>query len=178
MPLKSMTLTENNPLAPLVFIAPSYRVVISEIDRYADLLAGSTIFVKLTNTTPSSESQSFRQFIIRYQDDIKFCQDGYIADGTIVTIQSRLRGSGWFNDSISNGVPIIITNVETKLLFEETFPEYPFVSLECINNPKQLRQSLKKVRCFDSEAYIVSHNARLRARFHDMCTTIAIETEC
>lgn len=177
MPVKDLKCAENKLSEPPIFIVPSYRRVISELDRYADLLAGSTILVKRTIGALPSDIQSSRQFAVRYMDRIDFCHDGRKADAVIITIQSRFRGTGWFNDSISNRIPIIITSPDTKVLFMETFTGYPFVSLDRIKTQYELRQLLDQVQCFDSEGYINSHNAHLCARFHAMCTTLNIKIE-
>jgi hypothetical protein len=177
MPVKDLKCAENKLSEPPLFIVPSYRIVISELDRYADLLADSTIYAKKTARASPLDVQSSRQFTVRYVDRIEFCHDGRKADAVIITIQSRFRGTGWFNDSISNRIPIIITSPDTKLLFMETFTGYPFVSLDRIKTQYELRQLLDQVQRFDSEGYINSHNAHLCARFYAMCTTLNIKIE-
>lgn len=177
MPVKTLKRSENKSSAPLLFIAPSQRAVISELDRYADLLADSTIYAKKTARALPLYVQSSRRFTVRYVDNIDFYHDGLIADATIITVQSRLRGSGWFNDSISNRIPIIITSPDMQVLFAETFTGHPFVSLDCIETQNKLVQLLNQVRLFDSEGYVNSHNAHLCARFHAMCTALNIRIE-
>lgn len=178
MPVKIARNPESLSSLPNLYIAPSYRANISELEKYADFWAGSTVILKSTGLKSSKESQPPQKFTIRYLNRIEFCHDGRLVDAIIITVRSRVRGTGWFNDSISNRMPIIITNLESKELFEETFPAYPYVFLSSIDKPDELDKMLAKVRCFDSEEYVKSHNARIRARFQRMCIALGVQPEC
>lgn len=178
LPMKSLVETKKKPSMPFLFIAPSFRAVISELNRYDNLLGGATILVKKAVGTMSIETQNHQNFAIQYHDRIEFCHEGRRVDAVIITVQSRLRGTGWFNDSISNRTPIIITNPNTKVLFEESFPGYPFIALDNVEDSDQLEHLLDQVRIFDSMAYANSHNSHIRARFLDMCAALAIQAEC
>jgi hypothetical protein len=178
LPPKVLVQAQSMPSSPYLFIAPSYRANISELESYSKLLNGATILAKKTVGATSTEIRSVRDFSIQYMDRIEFCHDGRMVDAAIITVQSRVRGTGWFNESISNRTPIIIISPDTKALFEETFPGYPFISLDRIENPDTLEQLLDQVRCFDSMAYAKSHNAGVRSRFLDMCAELAIKIEC
>lgn len=164
--------------SPYMFLAPSYRANILELERYSELLNGTTIFAKKTVDVSSIDVNSVCNLEIHYLDRIEFFHNGRVVDGVIITVQSRIRGTGWFNDSISNKLPIIIIGQDTKALFDETFPGYPFISLDCIKDRLQLTKRLNQIRGFDTMSYVKCHNARIRKRFLDMCAELEIEIEC
>lgn len=178
MPMKISAHARKLPSSPYLFLAPSYRANILELEKYSELLTGATILAKKTVGATSTAVNSVHNLAIQYLDRIEFCHNGCMVDAVIITVKSRVRGTGWFNDSISNQTPIIIIDPDTKALFEETFPGYPYIWLECITDSAQLEQLLDKVRRFDSLAYIKSHNARIRSRFLDMCAELSLKVEC
>ena len=178
MPVMDLEQTKRVHSSPYLFLVPSYRANILELERYSELLSGTTILAKKIVGLSSAEVHSVHNLNIHYLDRVEFFQDGRMVDGVIITVQSRVRGTGWFNDSISNKTPIIIIDQDTKALFEETFPGYPFISLDCIENQAQLGKMLDQIWCFDSMGYAKSHNARIRSRFFDMCAEMLINLEC
>jgi hypothetical protein len=178
LPMKISAQKKRAPSTPYMFLAPSYRANILELERYSELLNGAMILTKKSVGVTSTEVHSVSNLAIQYMDRVEFCHDGRMVDAVIITVQSRVRGTGWFNDSISNQTPIVIIDPDTEALFMETFPGYPFISLGGIENPVQFEQLLEQVRRFDSMTYAKSHNALIRARFFDMCDELSIRVEC
>jgi hypothetical protein len=176
-PVKTLVQDRCKSMRPYLFIVPSYRAVMSELNRYAHLLHGSIILAKKTVGSASIEVESSCSFTIQYIDRIEFCYGERMADAVIITVQSSIRGTGWFNDSISNRTPIVIINKDAKVLFEETFPGYPFIFLDNIESLDRLDQLLNQLIRFDSPAYARSHNASIRTRFFDMCSALGIHAE-
>lgn len=151
---------------PYLFLAPSYRANLSLLNKYETLFKGSTIIVKNFDALcPNSLS---KKFDIKRLDRVDFIYQGRTVDATIITIQSRIRGTGWFNDCISNFIPILIIDLETKLLFQETFPNYPFIFLDDVKSTSELSIFLDSMRQFDSIGYVSSHNERFRSRYIEM----------
>ena len=90
--------------------------------------------------------------------------DGYEQNilGIIISTNSYIRGSGWFNEAISRNIPIIILNKKTRKLFIETFPNYPHIFLDNIKNDSHLKNEIKKIKQFKSKKYLIKHNRKFR----------------
>ena len=161
---------------PFLFIAPSYRANIAILYKYAFLMPNSTVIVKKSVNTKTCDAQADK-LTIKPLERIDFEHNGRHVDAAIITVQSRIRGTGWFNDCISNCMPIIIIDDETKLLFEETFPNYPYIFLEDVKSTSELSNFFYQVRRFQSENYILRHNSILKFRFIDMCRVLKIKQE-
>jgi hypothetical protein len=82
--------------------------------------------------------------------------------GIIISINSSIRGTGWFNEAISRGIPIIILSKKTRKLFIETFPNYPHILLDNIRNINHLKNEIKRIKKFKSKKYLIKHNKKFR----------------
>jgi hypothetical protein len=154
---------------PHLFIMPSYRANIAELIRYSDILFRSIILVKSIHKNKNLINESIRNIEIRFLERIELLYKGRIADGGIITVQSSLRGTGWFNDLIADRIPILITSLDTKKLFEETFPKFPFIYLEEIKDRIQLNIALNNILTeYNFLSLIKSHNDLIKKRFFNM----------
>lgn len=166
MPVNRESSVVINRTQPHLFLAPSYRANLSLINKYLDLFEGSTIIAKNIDSFCSDSLSS--KFDIKKLDRVDFFYKDRLVDAAIITIQSRIRGTGWFNDCISNLIPILIIDLETKLLFQETFPNHPFVFLDDIENKSDLTSFFDHLRQFDSIGYVRDHNEKLKLRYTEM----------
>lgn len=169
MPVKEAINLEVKLLPQFLFIAPSYRADLSELISYENLLSESIVLVKQAIDASSFDYLPLCKFTLKRLERIEFFYEGREVDAAIITIKSRLRGTGWFNDCIANRTPIIITNLDAKALFEDTFPGYPYIFLSHVESTSQLSRLINHVRSFDSVEYAKTHNARIRDRFFDIC---------
>jgi hypothetical protein len=159
---------------PFMFIAPSYRASLDSLHQHDVVLCGSVIMAKRTQAGVPRVDDSSARFSIRYLDRVEFCHEGRTVDAVIVTNRSALRGTGWFNDAISHMTPIIITDKHTSVLFQETFPEYPYLFLDDVLDSSELRNALNEIRRFNSTEYIVDHNMKLQKRFLGMLLSLPL----
>lgn len=160
---------------PFIFAAPSNRVVVDELKQFSDLLNGATILVKTGATSTNIDSP--KKYKLKQLDRIEFYLADRDIDGVIITVRSRIRGSGWFNDAICHCTPILISNENARLLFEETFPEYPYIQLEKVKDRAHLENLMEEVSQFNSSNYVKLHNAQLRTRFINMCNYLNINCD-
>jgi len=82
--------------------------------------------------------------------------------GIIVTTNSEIRGSGWFNEAIAHNIPIVILDHKSELMFNATFPGYPFY------REAELKLLEEHYLSHDSAlnmVYSVQHNEKFRKRF-------------
>jgi len=146
------------------YVLASYRISFEQVRVVSPFLRGAEIAVKSkvlrSQGIPVDVGATFRPV-----DFIDLDEPNSQILGIIVTVQSRIRGSGWFNDAISRGIPIIITNADAATLFEETFPRFPYVNMvECVDQ-QSFDSKLRICASFVPDACIRMHNDNLRARF-------------
>jgi len=147
-----------------IYVAPSYRANAELIYKYANILAGSEVLVK---ELPDGKSniEPFSGVKLSPVKRIDFQHPKGSFKAILITVDSRIRGSGWFNDAISNNVPIVILSEKTCLLFQETFPDYPFVDISNLSNSNELEKALKDFEGFNGSNYISKHNNMIEERF-------------
>ena len=144
------------------YIAPSLRANLNNIEKIIPFLSDSK---KIVVKTAVWKSHNVKSKFITYVDHIDL--DGGYKNicGVIISITSRIRGSGWFNDAITFGLPIIIIDKAAVTLFRENFPEYPFVDASCSKIKKNLSSKLLAIRKFNSKIYIKKHNSNFKKNF-------------
>lgn len=150
---------------PTLFLAPSFRLQVNELLKVKAAVQNREIIVKRGSLTAAELELLMNSLNVTPLDWIDL--NTYLSKtiAVIVTIASRTRGSGWFNEAIKFGVPIIITSKDVQELFEETFPNYPFIRLDETGTPARLESDLKAVEGFAHEAYIDEYNKEMRERF-------------
>ena len=147
-----------------VYIAPSYRANLDDLNYYRSILGDCKIIVKKSPEIISSVDQS----LVIPLDWIEFTFLGNVVNGILMTVKSEIRGSFWLNEAIANKVPIIICNEFARNLFEDTFPDYPFIDLTHPENFGR-RIDLFSKKEFDIENYIQNHNKAVSERFFSAC---------
>ena len=149
------------------YLAPSWRVNISQLNLVKTYLGGSMIFVKkgvydsVLKDFPSLEIVAN----IKAVDYLDIAGSFENILGVIVTVDSRIRGTGWFNDSLAYGLPIITTNSNASSLFEESFPGHPFIDITDIVDEAGFDTKRNIASEFDTELYLRKHNGCFRKRF-------------
>ena len=165
-----LLLTDNDRLynspnfSSLLLLAPSLRASLSELEHFSSTLKGSLIAVK-QDVLKISQLNPLLPFTFLPRERVEMIENGYKVHGVVVTVQSCLRGTGWFNEAISNRVPIIVTNSGSKMLFQSTFPGYPFVDLHSVHDQTELIQKLSENERFETDSYIKIHNEKFASRF-------------
>lgn len=147
-----------------VFLIPSSRLSVDEIKKNLDYLTGQKIIIK-------GEEQAIslveKKKSISYQDYIEI-EDIYPTIlAILITIKSSIRGTGWFNEAIAFGIPLIITNNQTRLLFKRDYPDYPFADPSKICSKDELNKKLDEVDNFSHKEYIQRHNENFSRRFYE-----------
>ena len=144
------------------YIAPSARANLNNIEKIIPYLGNRK---KIIVKTAVWKSCKIKSKFITPVDHIDLDGDYINICGVIITTSSRIRGSGWFNDAITFGLPIIIINKEAAILFKENFPEYPFVDASNSKIKKNLSSKLLAIRKFNSKIYIKKHNSNFKKKF-------------
>ena len=86
--------------------------------------------------------------------------------GIIITLQSDIRGTGWFNEAIGRGIPLLLSNKKIISVFIKTFPNYPFIDISNLAVNKQgINPEKLKISIPDQLAYICMNNFSFRQNF-------------
>tara|TARA_B100000287_G_scaffold432433_1_gene491775 strand:+ start:886 stop:1845 length:960 start_codon:yes stop_codon:yes gene_type:complete len=145
-----------------LFIIPSARSVLNYLEKYNHIFKGEKILAKNNGVANFSP----KEVDLMFKDRLELFYDSLPIKGILVSIDSYIRGTGWFNEAISNQIPLLVMNNESKVIFEETFPKFPFIYLEDIGNKTELFERLSKLRDYkDNRAYILRHNKTIQLRF-------------
>lgn len=155
-----------NRLSHIIF-APGARANISTLSRFAKILYGFTIFAKSTETLPNFTVTKLH-IICKDYLDFPTKQNNHDLDAIIVTSEGKYRGSGWFNDAISYGVPIIITNAENQRIFSETFTKCKYIDLCEVESLEALKKMLLSKEYTLSPSDIIEHNAKIKTRLNSL----------
>lgn len=150
------------------FLVPGTRLSVSEIFKIEHLLANVTLLIK-TNSFSDKEVETLnRKFKTNLVNRIDFDNDLKSVKGIIITSKSRIRGSGWFNDAIKFGIPLVITDNDTKVLFTETFPNYPFIDPKELTSISDFELKLENIRNYDRLKYVENYASSMKNKMHQI----------
>lgn len=157
--MKSTTRNRSN-----IYAAPSYRADVELVYKYANILAGSEVLIK---KLPDGKAhiEPFLGVTLSPVHRIDFHHSSGSLKAILITVDSRIRGTGWFNDAISNNIPIVVLSSKACLLFQETFPDYPFIDMANLTESNDLEKALKGSEDFPRFSYISKHNKIIDERF-------------
>lgn len=144
------------------YIAPSYRTNLDNIKKMIPFLHSKEKIIVKTAVWKNSKVRS--KFFI-HEEYINIKENFNNICGIIISIESRVRGSGWFNEAITFGFPIIIPNKESVKLFKENFPRYPFIDLTIATTKKSFKEQLLRNSKFCSKKFIERNNLSFRENF-------------
>ena len=150
------------------FIAPSYRASLRYLERAVPFIQGSRLVIKKSVYKKDIKSQCSGIFIDPV-NRINLEEDYSNILGVIITVDSKVRGTGWFNDAIKYGIPVIITNVNANKIFKELFPGYPYINLVEINCQSLFNIKMREAINFNATSYVTKHNSDFKKRFAICC---------
>jgi len=162
---KGMKLAKRRVRGPnSYFIAPSHRASLKEIVKLAKLDSNIRTVVKKTVFDRTPLPPDLVEYLIPV-DRIDLTSTSENILGIIITVSSRLRGTGWFNDAVAHQLPIVISNHNAMMLYIETFPGFPYVALEQIDTANELFTQLEDPKYIVGKDMIFSHNQAVKSRF-------------
>ena len=153
---------------PSVYIAPSGRMQVDELFKMRKFMGNSEVVIRRSSCSDEQLDDLKKQVNVTPQEWIDL--DEYLpkTKAIIITISSRIRGSGWFNEAIKFGIPLIITNPDMQKLFENTFPAFPYIRLDQVESVEDLEEQLIQINRFSGEMYIKDYNERIRQRYDEV----------
>lgn len=150
---------------PSVFLVPSIRLDALQLIPLKKLFGKDELILKSFAIKDEQIKLLKAELNVTVSDWIDVEELSPKLKAIVVAISSRIRGSGWFNDAIMYGIPIMIIDPDMQLLFEETFPNYPFISAEPEMSRPELERQLSEINSFDRVSYIQEYQMNMRERF-------------
>jgi hypothetical protein len=150
------------------YLAPSYRMDLDELLRIIPSLDVRKVLVKKAafDNSENAHINKFRRMIIPKLHITE--SDINNAKGIIITLQSDIRGTGWFNEAIGRKIPLLLSNKKIISVFIKTFPNYPFIDISHLNE-HELRIKPEKLNVNISDqiayAYILMNNFSFKQNF-------------
>lgn len=154
----------STPVRGRYFVAPSYRASLECLRRLENVLQGHTVVVKSAVARDLTQLPS--SIKLQPVDRIRLDEDHSEMSALLITVDSRIRGTGWFNDAISYGLPVVTLTPSATELFAETFPGFPFVDCSAGCDKDLFWQRLAECASYDVQAYAVRHRAAFAQAFH------------
>lgn len=152
-----------------LLLVPSFRAERDEIEKIAQLAKGIELVVKKEAIENASFPESTRKQLTAV-DRIEMDANRAEILGIAITVTSRIRGTGWFNDAISRGIPLLMSNANAANLFKETFPEMPFTRISDVQSVDDLKAQLRSRNRAAKYEQVLLHNQAVRTRFFKACT--------
>lgn len=153
------------------YIAPSYRASLKHLKSAAQFIQGSRVVVKKV-VYDMEDNLNFNGITIVPVRHINLESDHKNMLGAIITLDSRVRGTGWFNDAIKYRIPIITTNDNASYIFSEIFPNYPFIDLNKINSQSDFDKKVREALNFNPAEYVKNHNFDFKQKFIFCCQSV------
>ena len=148
------------------YLAPSYRMDLDELSRIIPSLGIRKVLVKKAafDNSENAHINKFRRMIIPKPHITE--NDISNAKGIIITLQSDIRGTGWFNEAIGRGIPLLLSNKKIISVFTKTFPNYPFIDISNLAGSKQgvIAEKWKTI-ISDQMPYILVSNKAFKRKF-------------
>jgi hypothetical protein len=148
------------------YLAPSYRMDLDELLRIIPSLGISKVLVKKAafDNSENAHIDKFRRMIIPKPHITE--NDINNAKGIIITLQSDIRGTGWFNEAIGRGIPLLLSNKKIISVFIKTFPNHPFIDISNLADNKQgINPENWNTSMSDHMAYILWSNIAFKRKF-------------
>jgi|TARA_B110000259_G_scaffold188481_1_gene247972 hypothetical protein len=145
------------------FIIASEQSKLSDFKFLLPKLYGK-IIVKKSLSIPESDKHTRYEIVDRIEIPEHFKR----TESIIISLQSSTRSTGWYNEAISYGIPLIILYPTQQKVFESTFPDYPYIKGDAINCKEDLRKKIKKIKSFDNKNYIDSYMRNIEVRFSSL----------
>jgi hypothetical protein len=161
--------TVSNPKNSLshVILAPGSRANVNALNAFEDILINFFIYAKASEKIPELTGT---KLTINYQNYLNFPtnKNNWKVDAIIISSEGKYRGSGWFNDALSAGVPIIITSSDNKRIFNETFGKCNYIDLCKIDSYHTLKEKLLSEEYIFSPKDIIEHNKKIKIRLRNL----------
>ena len=149
---------------PTLFLTPSDRREEKEILKLESVANGSKIVLRKSGLTTEILARLKERMDIVPVDWIDLDECLKSTKCIAIATTSAIRGTGWFNESIKHGIPILITNRAVQTLFEETFPEYPYLRIQSKPDESEFENHNLKISFELRNEYIKRNNEAIKNR--------------
>lgn len=89
-----------------------------------------------------------------------------------IATDDSIRGSGWFNEAISRGIPILFLKKNMSEVFSRTFPGYNYKLIQSVKDFDIAIKDLKILNSSESRLIIESFNNDFQKRFNSITSIL------
>lgn len=89
-----------------------------------------------------------------------------------IATDDSIRGSGWFNEAISRGIPILFLKKNMSEVFSRTFPGYNYKLIQSVKDFDIAIKDLKILNSSESKLIIESFNNDFQKRFNSITSIL------
>lgn len=151
---------------PTIYMAPSDRLTAEELYKVQKLIGADEVIIRKSSFNENDIKAMKQKVNILPVSYIPFEEIIHKLKAIIIAVPSDLRGSGWFSEGIMHDIPIIITDEGMQKLFEETYPDYPYINPNRIHSTEELEEAINIINNFSQGQYIRNHNSKFKNIFN------------
>ena len=149
-----------------VFVFVSERFSVLDAQTVMPKLYGRVVAKKQTSRIDEISLPEDLQLDL--VDRISIPLDFLNAEAVVVALESSVRGTGWYNEAITYGIPIIITSAGQQLVFETTYPNYPYIKGNTLKSKDDLKAHVNKIKGFDNKKYVKNYMNGMKMRLSNI----------
>ena len=143
------------------FIFVSEQMSLHEAKKLIPVLYGKVIAKTDTKLFDNLKSD---RFSVELTDKISIPRHFLSAQALVIALESSVRGTGWYNEAICYGIPLIITSKGQQEVFETTYPGYPYIKGDEVVSVESLKEKIFVLKEFDNKSYIKNYMIKLELR--------------
>ena len=147
------------------YLLPGYRAEIKDLIPFVNIFSQSHLMVKRMTKIPS-EVLDGHAVILKYFDFIDIEKERHNIKAIIITGDMSTRISGWVNESLGYGIPILAANSQVEDAIENNFPRFPFVKASLLAQGQDLNAMLNVTLASNNIKSVVAHNKCFAKRFN------------
>jgi|TARA_B110000438_G_scaffold64797_1_gene65345 hypothetical protein len=88
-------------------------------------------------------------------------------EGILIATDDDIRGSGWFNEAVSRGVPILFMYRNISNIFASTFPGYSYALAKNANDLEEGISDFRRPSEQELSDIIINYNLKFSDRYHN-----------
>tara|TARA_B100000787_G_scaffold30935_1_gene20784 strand:- start:10968 stop:11924 length:957 start_codon:yes stop_codon:yes gene_type:complete len=147
------------------YLSPSYRAETKDLGPLANIFAKSPLMVKKA-TAISTEDFDGHAVILRYFNFIDLEKERHNIKAIIISGDMGARISGWVNEGLGYGVPILAANNQVEEAMDNNFPGFPFVRGSLLRQGQNPDEMLDATLVFNYLESVVDNNRSVAKRFN------------
>ena len=148
------------------FIFVSERFLVSDVGKVIPYLYGEVLAKNsISRIGEIVFPKGLKLSLVRR---ISIPSDFLDAEALVVALDSSVRGTGWYNEAISYGIPLVITSLGQQQVFETTYPDYPYIKGDTLKSKEDLKALISQIKNFDNIKYVKDYMNDMKVRLDNI----------